>query len=146
MPEQLFLFIQLEFPWALGPPDGRYLLRAQESEEPQHVLVLSTLGARRAASGASSRAGGARRRRFARPGARGRAVPATPEPAPVATARATVVDPVSVSAERQAKAWLSDLDAARDVGAAAAVLNRLLHSHRIASADPYVHEISPAQA
>ena len=28
MPERLFVFIQLEFPWALGPTDGRYLLRA----------------------------------------------------------------------------------------------------------------------
>jgi hypothetical protein len=29
MPEQLFLFIQMEFPWELGPPDGRYLLRTR---------------------------------------------------------------------------------------------------------------------
>jgi hypothetical protein len=32
------------------------------------------------------------------------------------------------------------------VRAAVAVVNRVLHSHRIATADPYVHEISPAQA
>jgi hypothetical protein len=64
----------------------------------------------------------------------------------VATARATIVDPVSVSAERQARAWLADLDAQRDAGAAVAVLNRLLHTHRIATADPYIHEVSPAQA
>ncbi len=72
--------------------------------------------------------------------------PATHEPATVATARATIVDPVSVSAERQAQAWLKDLDPGRDVGAAVAVLNRLLHTHRIASADPYIHEVSPMQA
>ena len=31
MPERLFLFLQLEFPWELGPPDGRYLLRNREA-------------------------------------------------------------------------------------------------------------------
>jgi hypothetical protein len=56
------------------------------------------------------------------------------------------VDPVSISAERQARAWLDDLEAERDVGAAAAVLNRVLYFHRIACADPYIHEVSPAQA
>jgi hypothetical protein len=142
MPEQLFLFIQMEFPWALGPPDGRYLLRAQLNAKAEHVVVLGTLGARRSAGGHST-ARRARRRMFNRPAAR---TPATPEPATVATARATIVDPVSVSAERQAQAWLSDLDPERDVGAALAVLNRLLHTHRIASADPYVHELSPTQA
>ena len=51
---------------------------------------------------------------------------ATPEPAPVATARATIVDPISLSAERQAHAWLADLDAEREARAAVAVLNRVL--------------------
>jgi hypothetical protein len=77
---------------------------------------------------------------------RGGLAPATPEPAAVTTSRATIVDPISVSAERQAQAWLADLDAERETSAAVAVLNRVLYSHRIASADPYVHEVSPAQA
>ncbi len=141
MPEQLFLFIQMEFPWALGPPDGRYLLRALLDAEPEHVVVLNTLGARRSADGARRPA--RRRGRLGRPAAR---TPATPEPASVATARATIVDPISVSAERQAQAWLKDLDPSHDVDGAVAVLNRLLHSHRIATADPYIHEVSPAQA
>ncbi len=34
MPERLFLFLQLEFPWELGPPDGRYLLRNREATGP----------------------------------------------------------------------------------------------------------------
>jgi hypothetical protein len=136
MPEQLFLFIQMEFPWVLGPPDGRYLLRTRGGEEPEHVVVLGTLGARQAAS--ARRASGRR--------GRGSRAQATPEPATVATAIATIVDPISVSAERQAHAWLDDLDAERDADAAVVALNRLLHSHRIASADPYVHEVSPAQA
>jgi len=32
MTERLFLFMQMEFPWELGPPDGRYLLRNTLSE------------------------------------------------------------------------------------------------------------------
>jgi hypothetical protein len=142
MSEQLFLFVQMEFPWALGPPDGRYLLRAPASEEPQHVVVLGTLGARRAST--ARRPSG--RRMFDRSRSRRARVQATPEPAPVATARATIVDPISVSAERQAHAWLNDLDADRGTDAAVAALNRLLYSHRIATADPYVHEVSPTQA
>jgi hypothetical protein len=144
MPEQLFLFIQMEFPWALGPPDGRYLLRGRVGAEPEHVIVLGTLGARRSSElrrGSAPRAGLLARRSLRRARAK-----ATPDPATVATARATIVDPVSVSAERQARAWLDDLDSNRDAAAAAAVLNRLLHTHRIATADPYLHEISPAQA
>jgi hypothetical protein len=136
MPEQLFLFIQMEFPWALGPPDGRYLMRPRPDAEPERVVVLGTLGAARIST---TRRASARRRRRARPHA-------TPEPAPVTTARATIVDPIPLSAERQAQAWLADLDAERESLAAAAVLNRVLHAHRIASADPYVHEVSPGQA
>jgi hypothetical protein len=146
MPEQLFLFIQMEFPWALGPPDGRYLLRTRGGQEPEHVVVLGTLGALRASTGRRASARHPRRRWFDRSGSRKAGVEATPQPAPVATARSTIVDPISVSAEHQARAWLKDLDAERDVRAAVGALNRLLHSHRIASADPYVHEVSPAQA
>jgi hypothetical protein len=144
--EQLFLFIQLEFPFSLGPPDGRYLVRATAGAEPQHVLVLATHGARRGPVGARAGAGGGRLPRFGRSRSRGAASPATPEPALVATARATIIDPISVSAERQARAWLGDLDAEREAHAAVGALNRLLHAHRIASADPFVHEVTPAQA
>ena len=79
MPEQLFLFIQLEFPWALGPADGRYLLRRSADGEPERVVVLGTLGAR----GAAERA---RRRRPARLAARARSARAArarrPSPSP----------------------------------------------------------------
>ena len=37
MPERLFLFIQLEFPWELGPPDGRYLLRTRGALNPDRL-------------------------------------------------------------------------------------------------------------
>jgi hypothetical protein len=131
--ERLFLFLQMEFAWELGPPDGRYLLRERADEaaggELDRVVVLDTVGA-------------ARRR--GRLGARH--PQATPDPAPVPTARATVIDPVSVSAERQARAWLAQLDAEHEAGAAASTLNRVLFAHRIATADPHVRELSPAQA
>jgi hypothetical protein len=135
MPQRLFLFLQLEFPWELGPPDGRYLLRAAPGAEPERVVVLGTVGAARRTSARSRR----------RPG-RAQLAEASAEPAPVATARATIVDPVSLSAERQAQAWLSDIDPERETQAAVGVVNRVLHAYRIAAADPYVHEVSAAQA
>jgi hypothetical protein len=128
MPERLFLFVQLEFPWALGPADGRYLLRSTGGD-PERVVVLDTVGAAR------------RRSRLA-----ARRPQTTAEPAPVATARATVIDSVSVSAEGQARAWLAQLDAERETRAATATLNRVLYAHRIATADPHVRELHPAQA
>lgn len=135
----LFLFVQCELPWALGPPDGRYLLRSPADGEPERVIVLGTLGARRpAAADRRSIASVARRRRR-------RAAP-EPEAPPVEIMRATVVDPVPVSIERQARAWLSDFDAGRDVAAAFDALNRMLYAWRIASADPHTHAVSPEQA
>ncbi|HWX44780.1 MAG TPA: hypothetical protein VNY52_05615 [Solirubrobacteraceae bacterium] len=133
MAARLFLFVQMEFPWELGPADGRYLLRKPTSGgvggDPDRVVVLDTVGA-------------ARRR--GRLGAR--RPPATPEPAPVPTSRATVIDPVSVSAEGQARKWLAQLDVHQEASAAAATVNRVLLAHRIATADPHVRELSPAHA
>lgn len=142
MPRQLFVFIQMEFPWLLGPADGRYLLRAGADAEPERVVVLGTLGATRA----DASAGGARRSPLARRSARSRDEPAEPDPTPVSTSRVTVIDPISLAAESQARAWLAELDGEREMAAATTVVNRVLHAHRIAAADPYVHEISPAQA
>jgi hypothetical protein len=130
---RLFLFIQLELPWELGPADGRYLLRRAADGEPERVVILETLGAAKRARGPLR----ARRR-----------PPVEPEPPPeaVATARATVIDPVSVSAEGQAQAWLAGLDSAGETRAATATLNRVLSAHRVATADPYIREVSPPQA
>jgi hypothetical protein len=141
MSDRLFLFIQFEFPWELGPPDGRYLMRPHEGAEPERVVVLGTLGASRRAPTRSQRLTEA-----TRAGSRKRSLEPEPEPEPVATTRATLVDPVSLSAERQAKAWLAGLDGEQEIGAALAVLNRVLHFHRIAAADPHVHEVAAEQA
>jgi hypothetical protein len=133
MPARLFTFVQMELPWELGPADGRYLLRkpaGPEGNEPQHVVVLSTVGAeRRGLLGGRSRT----RRTDA-------------EPARVPVARVTVVDPVPLSLDTQARRWLEQLDPEREAHAAASVLNRVLWAHRIAGAEAHIHEISPTQA
>jgi hypothetical protein len=40
--ERFYTFVQFEFPWELGPEDGRYLLREHAGEE----APLAPLGAR----------------------------------------------------------------------------------------------------
>jgi len=142
MPLRLFIFIQMEFPWALGPADGRYLLRARAEAEPERVLVLDTI-TERSASKRREQRGASILDRLA---ARGVLEPGPPEPPPVTRTRVTVIDPVSLSAETQAHAWLSELDSERDVLDAVEVINRVLHMHRIAAADAYVHEVFPTQA
>jgi hypothetical protein len=130
---RLFTFVQMELPWELGPADGRYLLRkpvGPEGNDPEHVVVLSTVGAeRRGLLGGRSRT----RRTDAEPGR-------------VPVARATVVDPIPLSAESQARKWLEQLDPEHEARGAAGVLNRVLFAHRIAGAIPHIHEVSPAQA
>src|SRR4029077_249226 len=75
MPERLFLFMQLEFPWELGPPGGRSLLRRRTDGEPERVVVIGTLGARLRPPARAERWRGA-----GRTGARGKPAPATPAP------------------------------------------------------------------
>jgi hypothetical protein len=133
MPVQLFTFVQMELPWELGPADGRYLLRkpaGPEGNEPQHVVVLCTVGAERRGL----------------LGGRSRTRRTDPEPARVPVARATIVDPVPLSVESQARSWLEQLDPEHEAHAAAGVLNRVLWAHRISGAVPHIHEVSPAQA
>jgi hypothetical protein len=89
----------------------------------EHVVVLATLGA-------------PERRRLGRRGPR--PAPAGPPPAAVATGRATVVDAVPFAGPSEAERWLGDVDAEAHAAAALAVLDRLLHLHRLAAADPRV--------
>jgi len=121
--------VQLEFPWVLGPADGRYLVRDAGDEPPTHVLVLATLGAPE------------RRRLRDR---RSRPVAPEPAPTPVATARATVVDaaPVSVA---EAERWLAQAGP-EDAARALAQVARAVRAHRLASGDAAVREPSLAQA
>jgi hypothetical protein len=145
MAERLFVFVQFEFPWVLGPADGRYLLRESPDGEAERVIVLTRIGAALAPSEMRELRGPAgwllRRLSSAGPGR-----PASPEPARVSTTRVTVIDPIPLSAELQTRAWLNELDREHDVQAALAYVNRVLQAHRIGSADPYVHEVSATQA
>jgi hypothetical protein len=130
---RLFSFVQVEFPWQLGPADGRYLVRAPGDPEgaPSHVIVLATLGA------PERRRLAARRRREAAPG---------PAPTPVTTARATIIDVGHPLAdEPAARAWLDDAGE-DDLRRGLAVLNRALHAYRLATADPYLSPAGRAQA
>lgn len=134
-PTTLFSFVQLEYPWPLGPPDGRYLMRVAQTGElpaPSHVLVFATLGA-------------PQRRRLAPSRRRRRAEP-EPPPEAVATGRATVVDVGEpLRDESEAREWLSRAGEP-ELEAGIAVLNRALHAFRLVSADPYVHPVGRAQA
>jgi len=129
----LFRFVQVELPWALGPPDGRYLVRAQDAPQaaPTHVLVFVTLGAPE-----RRRLAGRRRQCDAEP---------EPEPTAVATGRATVIDAGAPLEESQARAWLTGAGE-DDLEAGVAVLNRALHAFRVITADPYVQPVGRAQA
>lgn len=135
MASPLFGFTQLEFGFLLGPGDGRYMVRADPSETPETVLVLSTLAA-------------PERRRLR--GRRGKLVDRA-EAEAVPTSRATVVRTEAFPTTDHAEVWLSAVrdDAERRDGElerALTVLNSALHAYRVARADPHVRDVSPDQA
>ena len=125
----LFAFSQIEVPWPLGPPDGRYLVRAENSHpqaQPTHVILFATLGA-------------SPRRRFAR---RNRPAPADPSPTQVATGRATVIATSAPFPDAAAAArWLAAAGEA-ELAAYLRVLERALHAFRVVTADPYDEPLS----
>lgn len=124
--------MQLEFPWVLGPADGRYVLRAGPGSEPEHIVVLATLGA-------------PRRHRLRRRGRRRGATGS--DPAPVATGRATVIDSARpLDDEHVAARWLDGLDEDEATDSGMDTVNRILFAHRIATADPHAHGVSRDRA
>ena len=130
--ERTYRFVQLEFPWPLGPEDGRYLLREHAGEEAHHVLVIGSVAA----------PARPRQRRW------GRAQDATAAPTEVGIGRATLIDPETVAPD-EAVAWLesatgAETDAAVDD--AIRWLNHALRMHRAASADGTVREVAESQA
>jgi len=127
-----FRFVQFEFPWVLGPQPGRYTIRERLGEAPAYVLVLSTLGAPERRLLASRR--------------RPRDAPPEPSPEPVLTSRATLVDTVAVQGPMAAEQWLREADGEALADDAIARLNRVLHSHRAAAADPFAREVRREQA
>ena len=123
-----FAFVQFEFPFSLGPEDGRYVLRGPAGL-PSHVLVLNTLGA-------------AERRGMRR---RPKQKDAPPEPPPtmVPTTRATLVHAEPLPEGDQ---WSPGDDPDAEVLAALRVLNSALHAHRTAAMDPHIREVGRSQA
>ncbi|HLH64959.1 MAG TPA: hypothetical protein VKV27_04610 [Solirubrobacteraceae bacterium] len=135
----LFAFVQLDLPWPLGPPDGRYLVRAPSGgqaaaqatpSQPSHVLVLSTL--------ASSPA-----RRWPRRASRRLAPGAAPPP--VAVGRATIIGAAPLADEAAARGWLGRAGE-RELRDGVRVLNRALHAYRLATGDPWLRTVSVTQA
>jgi hypothetical protein len=130
-----FPFVQFEFAFALGPADGRYVTRAEAGGEAERVVVLKTIG--------SPRRSRLRRRS-------GRAQPGG-DPAPVPTARATVIGLERLASDDEAARWLDALAGderalAAHADDAARELNALLRSYRAAAADPYVRDVAPGGA
>ena len=118
----LFRFAQVELPWALGPADGRYVVRGHAAE-PEHVVVLRTLGA-------------PQRHRL-----RGRRAARRPSRSPprraVTTSRATVIaaEPFP-RRRRRPSAGCRRADVPAEAAAAVAVLERVAAWQRLATADP----------
>jgi hypothetical protein len=75
----------------------------------------------------------------------------TAGPEPVPTVRATVTRPSAFASAEDAAGWLSELRADEELTeaelvAAVAVLNRALFARRLATADPYLAEVSVERA
>jgi hypothetical protein len=110
------------------------MVRDREGEL-EAILVLGTLGAPR---------------RTGMRGRRGKKVDdAGAEPVP--TTRATVIRPEPFESREAAEGWLAELrkrshPREEELAHAAGVINRALHAHRVASADPAAPDVSPARA
>ena len=127
-----FRFVQLDLPGRLGLDDGRYLLRADREGDGETVIVVQTVGA-------PAPTGARLRRRRPRPAAPAAAPPEVP------VTRLTVIPADARSpdqAERELDVLAADGEAAEDavIGGLRAA-NRLIRAHRIATQDPYGHEI-----
>jgi hypothetical protein len=129
----IFGFLQLDFPGTLALADGRYVVREDGAEQ---VLVLKTLAA----------PAPPRRRR------RARAADREAEPTPLPLARAAVVRAsTSFADENEARAWLertsaSDESVEAEIESALALLNRALHAHAVAAAEPAPQLLSAGRA
>lgn len=128
--------MQFEFPGSLTVPGGRYLARDGSGEEGQRVLVVET-------SGAPAPPRRRRRPKQVEPGA---------EPGSLPLTRVTAVraqEPFDSAAD--ARRWLEQtvagegsIDAA--IADAIGLLNRALHAHAVASADPLGAELNAERA
>jgi hypothetical protein len=126
-----FACVQLDVPGPLGLDDGRYLLRSGHSQEAETVVVVQTL-----AGAAPPRRSRRRRPRRVEPGG---------DPPEVPFTRLTVItaegsEPQAAAAELQRAAADPEAAEASVVGGLRAA-NAVLRAHRVATHDPYGHEI-----
>jgi hypothetical protein len=97
------------------------------------VLVIATLGA-------------PERRRMVAARKKQVQAPPEPEPTPVTTGRATVIDVGAPLPDvEQARAWLASAGT-EYLASGLEVLNRALHAFRLVTADPYLNAVSAGQA
>jgi hypothetical protein len=134
--ERSFRFVQLDVPGRVGIDDGRYLVRSDDGERTDAVVVVQTLGA------PAPRA--PRRRRRPR-----RAEPVS-EPAEIPLSRLTAI-PADGIRDDEATAELERLGADPDAAEAAVAaglrtVNRVLRAHRLVTLDPHGNEISRERA
>jgi hypothetical protein len=126
--------VQLEFAGTLAVPDGRYLAR---DDKGQQVLVVETAGAPPPPR---------RRRRRPKESEEGA------DPAPLPLSRVTAVRAEEPFEEvDEADAWLEEALASEDsidaaVAEAISLLNRAIHAHAVASADPLGVELRADRA
>lgn len=131
-PDRLYRFIQFEYPWPLGPVDGRYLIRDHAGEEAHHVLVFASWAT------TTQR----RSRRWTREPEPQR-VPAETGLSRATLVETTVVDPAT------AQAWLAEIEgpaAGEAVSDGLLLVNSAIRGHRAAAADPTVREVTAEQA
>lgn len=134
-PSSRFGFVQLEFAFLLGPPDGRYLVRSRPGTAAESVLVLTTLAAPRARSRRSGR----------------QRIVEDADVEPVPTTRATVVRAEPFDTLEEAVAWFDSLreDAEAlqaELHDARRIVNRAIAAQRAASANPYLADVSDDRA
>ncbi len=132
---KLFAFAQLDFAGTLPLADGRYL--ARDEVEGESVLVVKTLGAPSPPP---------RRRR------RPRRAQVGDEPSSLPLTRVTAVRASApLESDEDAARWLDEASEAEDtadvlVADATKLLNRALHTHAVASAEPQGHELTPERS
>jgi hypothetical protein len=143
---RIYPFVQVEMPFELGVPDGRWMVRDHRSMEVQQVLVLRTIHAKpankRRAYERSAHERNADKRNADKRNADKRHAD---EPQEVPITSITIVSATALEDETAARHWLDHLDPAEEAQTAFVALNTLLRAHRIAAADPYAHEVAPAQ-
>ena len=100
------------------------MLRDSAAEADLRVLVLATLGA-------------PERRLFGR--RKTKKVEPEPDPAPVLTTRATLIRGLPLDEDGRS-GWMAGPE--KQVPGELEVLNRVLHAHRVAAADPFVREVA----